>query len=198
MNNTFSLVAPTVDFVKVPSEAVELLIGCGNSREKRLDANRSNIWKNVYTLDIDPSCNPDVVWNLDDLPLPFEDETFEEIHAYEVLEHCGKQGDWRFFFAQFAEFWRILKPGGMFYATTPCWDAVWAWGDPGHTRVFTPGTLNFLSQDAYNRDVGKTMMTDYRGVWPHDFQIAGAQETNGQFCFVLRKPDPATDEAPAA
>jgi len=194
MSNTFSLTAPTVDFIKSTPDAVELLIGCGNSREKRLDANRSNVWRNVYTLDIDPNTRPDIVWDLNDLPLPFDDETFEEIHAYEVLEHTGKQGDWQFFFKQFAEFWRILKPMGRFYATTPMWDSEWAWGDPGHVRVFTFGTLQFLRQAAYARDIGKTMMTDYRHVWPHDFEVEGAQETNGQFCFVLRKMAPSNDK----
>jgi len=185
--NTFNLVAPTVDFVPTPSNAVELLIGCGNSRLKRLDANRSNEWRGLYTLDMDASCNPDVVWDLDVLPLPFEDETFEEIHAYEVLEHTGRQGDWKFFFEQFAEFHRILKPMGRFYATMPIWDGEWAWGDPGHVRVFSKGTLQFLRQAAYVRDIGKTMMTDYRSVWKLDFELEGCQEVNGQLAFVLRK-----------
>jgi SAM-dependent methyltransferase len=185
--NNFALVPPTVDFVASPSNAVELLIGCGNSRVKRLDHAKSNEWRGLYTLDMDASCNPDVVWNIDELPLPFEDEAFEEIHAYEVLEHSGRQGDWRFFFAQFAEFWRIMKPGGRFYATMPAWDGEWAWGDPGHIRVFVPGTLGFLSQREYELQVGNTMMTDYRSVWKHDFEVEGVQETNGQLCFVLRK-----------
>lgn len=185
--NTFSTAAPTVDFVEGASNAVELLIGCGNSRVKMLDANRSNEWKGLYTLDMDASCNPDVVWNLEEFPLPFENETFEEIHAYQVLEHTGKQGDWKFFFAQFAEFWRILKPGGKFYATVPMWDSEWAWGDPGHTRLITAGTLVFLSKEEYAKQIGKTNMTDYRMTWKHDFHIDGVQETNGHLCFVLKK-----------
>lgn len=187
MSNVFSLDAPTADFVKSPSDAVELLIGCGNSRVKRLDKDRSNEWKNLYTLDMDAACHPDIVWNIDNLPLPFDDEAFEEIHAYEVLEHSGKQGDWKFFFEQFAEFWRILKPGGYFYATVPMWDSEWAWGDPGHTRVITPGTLVFLSQKEYSNQIGRTNMTDYRSTWHHDFEIVGTQETNNQLCFVLKK-----------
>ena len=71
-------------------------------------------WVNLVTLDIDPNCNPDIICDLNELPYPFKDNTFNEIHGYEVLEHCGTQGDYQYFFAQFTEFWRILKPEGMF------------------------------------------------------------------------------------
>lgn len=184
--NTFANEAPTVDAV-LTTGPVELLIGCGNSRTKRLDMQKNNTWKNLVTLDIDPSCNPDVVHDLDVFPYPFEDETFEEIHAYEVLEHCGQQGDWQYFFRQFAEFWRILKPGGRMLCTVPMWDTEWAWGDPGHRRVITPGSLVFLDQSAYTEQLGKTAMTDYRQTWKHNFRCEAAQETNGQYCFVLVK-----------
>ena len=53
------------------------------------------------------------------LPLPFDNDTFDEIHAYEVLEHVGKQGDYIFFFAQFSDLYRILKPNGLLVAMSP-------------------------------------------------------------------------------
>ena len=177
----------TVPFKSSPIKGVELLIGAGNSRKKELALPGKQEFVDVVTLDIDPDSEPDVQWDLNHLPLPFEDETFEEIHAYEVLEHVGKQGDWKTFFAQFEEFYRILKPGGHFFATTPMWDSQWAWADPGHTRIIAPGSIMFLDQEEYERQVGNTPMTDYRHVYKADFEIVHSQEVGERFAFVLKK-----------
>jgi SAM-dependent methyltransferase len=148
----------------------ELLLGCGNRTNKQLRFQFSpNEFLNLTRLDIDPDCKPDVVHDLDALPLPFEDNSFNELHAIDILEHTGRQGDWRFFFAQFSEFWRILKPGGYFIGVCPKWDSFWAWGDPGHTRVITPQSLLFLDQAQYGQ-VGDTPMTDYRHVYKANFR----------------------------
>ena len=165
----------------------ELLIGCGSRREKIIrQSDRPQDWTALTTLDISPDCKPDVVHDLDVLPYPFEDGSFDEIHAYEVLEHCGQQGDWKAFFAQFAELHRILKPGGILCATVPMWDSHWAWGDPGHTRVITRGTLIFLSQSTYADEIGKTPMTDYRSHYTADFEVVGINETEHIFGFILK------------
>ena len=121
----------------------QLLIGCGSRRVNLT----GRVWEELVTLDINPAHDPDVLHDLTVLPLPFRDDEFDEIHAYEILEHTGQQGDYRFFFAQFQEFWRILKPDGLFIATVPHWQGLWAWGDPGHTRVINEGTLVFLCQE---------------------------------------------------
>jgi SAM-dependent methyltransferase len=180
------IVDNTIDFKSTPITGTELLIGAGNSREKQLALPEFKEWKDLITLDIDHNCNPDVLWDMNHLPLPFEDETFEEIHAYEVLEHFGKQGDWKTFFAQFTEFHRILKPGGHFFATVPMWDSQWAWADPGHTRVIAPGSLTFLEQRNYE-NIGSTPMTDYRHCYKADFEIVHSQEVGERFAFVLKK-----------
>jgi len=163
----------------------ELLIGCGNNRKKRVHRKEdSDEWKDLVTLDIDPGTNPDYVHDLNVLPYPFEDNQFDEIHAYEVLEHCGQQGDWHFFFAQFYEFWRILKPDGVLFGTTPMWDGRWAWGDPGHTRIVSKESFVFLNQGSYEQ-VGKTSMTDYRPWWKGNFELAYAHEDEDQLGFGL-------------
>lgn len=165
---------------------MELLIGAGNNKKKKVTFPEiPEDWCQLTTLDIDPSTNPDVVHDLNDFPLPFDDDMFDEIHAYEVLEHTGRQGDWMFFFNQFMEFWRILKPGGYFVGTCPMWDSPWAWGDPGHTRIISPESLIFLSQKEYEQ-VGETAMTDYRGWYKGDFELIAKQESDHNFGFVLR------------
>jgi DNA modification methylase len=111
---------------------------------------------------------------------------FDEIHAYDVLEHTGQQGDWRFFFAQWSEFWRILKPNGLFFGKCPTYDSEWAWGDPGHTRIISPASLVFLDQNQYIEQVGKTAMTDYRPYYTADFERLASEIKETTHAFVLR------------
>ncbi|MCC7462100.1 MAG: methyltransferase domain-containing protein [Gammaproteobacteria bacterium] len=166
-----------------------LLLGAGNDRRKKVHCPASpaeSFEGELVTLDIDEHSRPDVLHDLDVLPYPFGTEEFDEIHAYEVLEHCGAQGDWRYFFAQFSEFWRILKPGGLFVGSCPKWDSPWGWGDPGHRRMIIPETLVFLSQAEYRLQVGTTAMADYRSVWKGDFEPVAARVEEHNWAFVLR------------
>lgn len=147
-------------------------------------------WDHLVTCDIVASHRTDVVCDLNVTPWPFEDETFDEVHAYEVFEHLGTQGDWRSFFDQFGEVWRILKPGGFVAASCPSWRSAWAFGDPSHTRVITSGTLAFLSRDEYRKQIGLTPMSDFRGYWKHSFAPVMVNEDDRALLFVLRKePD---------
>ena len=186
MGNQFANPSAEVQFT-AKDVYTELLIGCGNDRRKLLcpKDDDGKEWKNLITLDMDVHCNPDVLWDLNHMPLPFQAETFDEIHAYEVLEHIGQQGDYRKFFEQFTEFHRLLKPNGMFFASVPCWDSEWAWGDPGHTRVITPGSLSFLEQKNYGKE--NNPMTDYRSIYKVDFSVEGGMEKNERMYFILRK-----------
>jgi len=164
----------------------ELLLGCGNDRRKRVKVGAMPPeFENVTTLDVAPDTNPDVVHDLCVVPYPFEDNTFDEIHAYEVLEHCGAQGDWRLFFAQFSEFWRIMKPDGYMCATVPAWDSQWAWGDPGHSRIINACSISYLDQDHY-KQIGHTSASDYRSVWKANFHCIATSDPPEQFAFVLQ------------
>lgn len=173
---------------------MELLLGCGSARDRRLVVNGQRGWSKLVTLDHNADHSPDVVHDLEDLPWPFADDTFDEVHAYEVLEHLGRQGDWRSFFAHFSELWRILKPGGYLAATTPSWKSLWAWGDPSHTRIISSGSLVFLSQEQYRAQVGKTAMSDFRFCYQADFRAIWVdmkgEESGEGFQFVLQAIKP--------
>jgi SAM-dependent methyltransferase len=157
---------------------MELLIGCGSNREKKLAIESRRAWSGLVTLDhpdFGARHKPDVLHDLESLPLPFDDNSADEIHAYDVLEHTGRQGDWRFFFAQWSDFWRVLKPGGIFFGIVPLPSSVWAWGDPSHTRVLPQECLTFLCQPAYEQ-VGRLPMSDFRSVYRADFDLGHAQQ----------------------
>lgn len=186
---------PEIDHPTEPSYWTEarkkqvnhLLLGAGTDSTKRISLpDGPKVWMNLIKLDMNEDMKPDVVWDMERLPLPFPENTFDEIHAYEILEHTGHQGDFRFFFQQFSDFWRILKPGGHFFGTVPMWDSPWAWGDPSHKRVITAGTLVFLNQTEYQKQVGKTSMTDFRRWYQADFETIGVQELEHQMSFVLK------------
>jgi SAM-dependent methyltransferase len=170
----------------------ELLIGCGASRVKQIGVGGTAEWSGLVTLDMNDTHKPDVVHDLDNLPLPFPDNSFDEIHGYEVMEHVGRQGDWRFFFAQWSDFWRILKPSGFFCGSSPHHTSPWAWGDPGHTRVVTWESFSFLSQYEYRRQQGNTPMTDYRFCYQADMQAYWhSVSENKQFFYILQAIKPS-------
>jgi len=178
--------------LKEPAEPRrELLIGCGSDRQKKVFIPDHPKWSNLVTLDHNPDHKPDIVHDLEKLPLPFEDNRFDEIHAYEVLEHIRTQGDWRGFFADFSEYWRILKPGGLLIGTCPMWNSKWAWGDPSHRRIVGVEQFTFLNQEEYTKQVGKTPMNDFRHWYKADFALRLANQQNGQLVFVLQAIKPS-------
>lgn len=169
----------------------ELLLGAGRNLAKKITIGGQAEWSNLTTLDINPDHMPDICADLERLPYDWAaDDSYDEVHAYEVMEHTGRQGDWRFFFAQWSEFWRMLKPGGLFCGTCPAIGSVWQWGDPSHTRVIQPESFVFLCQPKYEF-VGITPMSDFRFVFRGDFDTIHAEVQDGTFIFVLRAIKPS-------
>jgi len=148
-------------------------------------------WDELVTIDHDPNCGADILHDLDQTPWPLDADQFDACHAYQVLEHLGAQGDVHAFFATFGEIWRVLKPGGLLYATVPSWKSVWCWGDPSHKRVINSGSVMFLNQFEYHRQVGHTSMSDFRHIWQGDFEIEHADDDGDDFTFILQAMKPA-------
>jgi len=165
----------------------ELIIGSGSRTVKDLVITGGNKeFRNVTRLDNNADHTPDILWDLTQHPLPFDDNYFDEIHAYEVLEHLAQQGDYKFFFSEFTEYWRILKDGGQFFASVPDRNSPWAWGDPSHKRIIQQESLVFLDQDEYKRQVGVTGMSDFRYIYKASFKPEYADTKNSTFYFVLK------------
>lgn len=165
-----------------------LLLGCGNSREKKVAFIGQEKWTgDLVTVDMNPNCGADIVHDLDVRPLPFDDEQFDEIGCYDVLEHLGRQGDWKGWFEEFAEYWRILKPGGLFGCLVPIGKDALA--DPGHTRFFSASYWRFLDQNFYARELAEGRpVTDYRWFWKRDFEELYIENFEGHhLAVILRK-----------
>lgn len=173
----------------------------------------SNVrWMRVTAVDINPRCEPDYVMDLEqglrtlqrprpgdehlfrqvtDIGYKLDDDTFDEVHAYEVLEHLGHQGNIAEFFGDFDELWRVLKPGGWLCATVPSRYSVWLWGDPGHRRAILPAALQFLHRPAYEEQLGRTPMSDYRDLFASDWDVVHSHDNEETHSFILQAVKPA-------
>jgi len=160
-----------------------LLLGAGHSRVKKLWMKNEQDWLGeLTTIDIMPGV--DVVWDLNKRPLPFEDETFDELAAYDVLEHLGTLGDWKGYFDEMAEYHRILKKGGTFGIIVPIGEE--AFSDPGHTRVFHANHFGFLNQKFYAENQAlKSPATDYTWYWKLNFETIHYHNHEGKHLSVV-------------
>lgn len=162
-----------------------LLIGAGNSREKRVHFEGKPEWAGkLTTLDMNPNCDADVVWDLSVRPLPFDAGRFDEIGAFDVLEHTGTQGDWAGWFDEMGEYHRLLKPGGHLFAIVPIGKDWYA--DPGHGRFINLNWFLFLSQSWYDQCLRDGMpVTDYRWYWTKDFEVTYAEQQGDHHLAVI-------------
>ncbi len=94
----------------------------------------------AVNLDITPVTNPEVVHDLDDCPWPFEDASFDEIHAYDVLEHV------REFVPVMLEIARVSRAGATFRVTVPHFSCANAFTDPTHRRFFGFHSLDYFTE----------------------------------------------------
>lgn len=86
--------------------------------------------------------DPDVVWDLDEFPYPFEDNSFDEIIAHSILEHLDDT------VKVMEELHRIGKPNAKVYIKVPYWDGYGFATDPTHKRMFTEATFDFFTGEA--------------------------------------------------
>lgn len=83
-------------------EPLLLNLGCGFDKREG--------WVNADAYEV---CNPDLLLDLNKVPLPWKDNSVDEIYCSHVLEHVE---DW---WPTFVEFSRILKLGGILEIRVP-------------------------------------------------------------------------------
>ena len=77
-------------------------LGCGMMKKE-----------GFINVDFRKGVTPDVVWDLNVFPYPFEDRSFDLIEASHVIEHLDRP------FVVMKELHRILKPGGRLHMMVP-------------------------------------------------------------------------------
>ena len=87
--------------------------------------------------------------------LPLEDSSVEFVTAYDFLEHLPRviyKGDKLInpFINAMNDVWRILKPGGVFFASTPAYPHPHTFQDPTHVNIITDGTYKYFTKEHLN------------------------------------------------
>lgn len=119
-----------------------LNIGCGNDK-----------MQGATNADISPLCNPDVVCRLGSV-LPFKDNEFKEIYAYNVLTQIETNAE---FLIAMKELWRVCK--GVIHIRVPWADNICAFQDPMDRMRFTDQSFTYMEEghrryDQYGKHYG--------------------------------------------
>ena len=103
----------------------------------------------------------DVVHDLESFPLPFDDDTFDEIVGVDLIEHITDA------LGLMAELWRIATADAVCVFGLPYGSSDDAWEDPTHVRPYFVNSWGYFSQPYYWRaDYG------YRGDWqPEELRL---------------------------
>lgn len=93
-------------------------------------------------LNVDHRAGPgvDVVWNVEDIPWPWHDETFDVVAAHSVFEHVWD------LVPIVHECHRVLKPGGILWIRVP--HGIGAIYQVGHIHAFNKNSFHLFTAKA--------------------------------------------------
>jgi tetratricopeptide (TPR) repeat protein len=138
---------------------MKLNMGCGyNKRE------------GYVNVDLSPACRPDVVFNLEETPWPWGENSVKEVVFTHCLEHLG--GETKVFLGIVKELYRVCMDGAIIYISAPHPRHDNFIGDPTHVRIISPQILSLFNRelnDNWQRNgCANTPLAHYLGV---DFVI---------------------------
>lgn len=115
-------------------------LGCGANPKNPYSADE------IFGIDLRPS--PDGRIRKADLciePIPFEDESFDFVTAFDFIEHIPRvlylPQRRNPFVELMNEVWRVLKFNGTFLSMTPAYPHAAAFIDPTHVNIIAEGTF---------------------------------------------------------
>lgn len=122
-------------------ESVKLNLGCGKSK-----------LEGFVNIDSEPSCEPDLLLDFVNSPLPYADESVEAIYLFHVIEHVPEANHGMLL----RELHRVLKPEGILVMSYP---------------EFTRCAQNYLMNYRGQRDFWKATIYGLQR-YPGDFHVA--------------------------
>ena len=84
----------------------------------------------------------DVVHDIEDLPLPFEDNSFDVVECRDILEHVD-------YIPVLKDIYRILAPGGKLHVRVPHYTSRNNYTDPTHKKRFSISTFDYFAKGTY-------------------------------------------------
>ena len=114
-----------------PAPADRRVLNLGSGRQPKA---------NAINLDVTPATSPDVVHNLNQRPWPFDDNRFDTVYAFDVIEHLDDVA------GAMGEIHRICAPGAMVHLTVPHFSSDGAYTDPTHRHYFGAFTFDYFSE----------------------------------------------------
>lgn len=100
----------------------------------------TDIRKRYINLDKAKFKGVDIVWDVNNIPFQFKDNTFSEILMKHVLEHVDDV------VKVMEEIWRISKPNALIKIEVPYFSGLNAVGDPTHKHFFAAKTFDFFEK----------------------------------------------------
>ena len=142
-----------------------LIIGPGKGHERK---------EGDVFLDMNPLW-AEVVCDIEESPLPFDDNEFDSIEILNVLEHIDKKGNYQ---RVINEIYRVLKPEGTVWIKVPYYLHIDAVATHDHCRFFCDHSFNdFTIHNPTREEQGIKVKFDY--VLKHTLP-----DSNGNPCQV--------------
>ncbi|GIW42230.1 MAG: hypothetical protein KatS3mg076_2807 [Candidatus Binatia bacterium] len=103
-------------------------LGCGPNKEP-----------GSFGVDRRPWPGVDLLHDLDHVPWPLPDDTFERVVCSHIVEHVADLA------AFFREVHRVSKDGARVWVRTPHFSSLESWRDPGHRHHLALGSFEFFA-----------------------------------------------------
>lgn len=126
--------------MNVTGTKLKLNLGCGFDK-----------LPGFINVDSSEVCEPDLLFNLEQTPWPFEESSVSEIRLKHVLEHLGQTSD--VYLNIWKEIYRVCEHGARIDITVPHFRHENFFHDPTHVRAITPIGIAMFDQQRNKQDM---------------------------------------------